>query len=112
MAFKITRKELIERPASDSLIAAPSKFLRAQSTTLGPLPADQHVVLIAVGVDQKLSGAQLDQLEVAIKAITIVQAAKVAITGKTPPAGRVPATHEIHLRIDGQVIVELKPVEE
>ena len=110
MGFEVDRKELLEHPASDSLVRAGDKFLRAQSTTLGPLPDDRHFVIMAVGVPRKLTSVELDGLEASVNAIAGVQAAKVAITGKTP-VGRVPATHVVHLRIDGQVQVSPKPPE-
>ena len=102
------RKQLLERPSTDALKVAPSKFLRAQSTKFGPLNPDAKIVLVAVKVNRNLSKAGLDQLETVIAQISVVDEAKVAITGKAPSAVRVPDDYDIYLRIDGQMVVEPK----
>ena len=100
MAIDVTKKELTPRSAADVRATHPHLFMPAKRGPVGPIPAEQKVVVCLLAVGAGVNAGDQDALEAAIEAIAGVSVCKVHSYGQAPVAEDVPAAKEIVLTVE------------
>ncbi len=100
MSISVTKKELAPRSAADVRITHPHLFTPAKRSDVGPIPAEQKVVVCLLAVAAGVNVGDQDALETAIEAISGVSVCKVHSYGQAPAAADVPAGKESVLTVE------------
>ncbi len=99
MPIDVIKKELTPRSAAEVRLSHPHLFTPAKQADVGPIPAEQKVVVCLLAVGAGVNVGDQDALESAIEAIGGVSVCKVHSYGQAPTAAETPAGKEIVLRV-------------
>jgi len=98
MAIDVKTGEMIERTAEEVLAMLPHKRFKAIQRPVGPIPPDQKVAVLTVGLHPGVRVTDHAALIAAIEGITGIHICKVMAFGKAPAA--VPQGQEITLTVE------------
>ena len=93
------RTSIIQRTDDDLLTESIDKRFRPALATFSGVPPGLHIVSVVLSTPARLTDAQLNALETAIKAINGVNAALVMVLGPVAGTPTPPANHAIDLQL-------------
>ena len=100
MSIDVTKKELTPRTAADVRTTHPHLFTPAKRSDVGPIPAEQKVVVCLLAVAAGVNASHQDALEAAVEAINGVAVCKVHSYGQAVAEADVPDGKEIILTVE------------
>jgi len=100
MPIEVSKQELVERTAEQVRTTHPHLFMKAKRGPVGPIPAEQKVVVMALAVAPGMVVGDQDALETAVEGLTGVQVCKVCNYGQAPTADKVPEGKELVLMVE------------